>query len=458
MGVSAGRLGTRGMLAVSAVLLLAGAAAPARAGGFHTPDFGTRRCGMMAVMGKPDDLTAIFANPAGLTLQKGNNLYLAGQATFVDLGFKFYDSEGKLRGTIENDAELKPTSSWGVLPYLAIGSDFGTKKFRAGVAAYAPNLFGASLPEDQPTRYHLVSGFFAAVHVTGALAYEIVDQLSIGGGISAVYLRQQGSQYMNLKVNANPDLRWDTSAGVRNNDIRLSLKGEGVTWDWNLGLLFRPIRTLGIGFSFISGADVTLNGTVSAQRWCTDPKGHRVACPGSATVADDRKETVDQTTKFIIPFTLRAGLNWEFVKNVEFGIDVFYWHYQTLQEQVMKLKKPLAGMTEMRTPKDYNNAWNVSLGLMYRPIDQLDLMLGYQHDATPIPTRTLSLDNITRSHNGISMGARWRALDWLQVGLTYQRTWYELLNIQDSVLNPPSNGKGHGSMHHVALDLAFKLP
>jgi long-subunit fatty acid transport protein len=116
-----------------------------------------------------------------------------------------------------------------------------------------------------------------------------------------------------------------------------------------------------------------------------------------------------------------------------------------------------AGVIEMRTPKNYNNAWNISAGMMYRPIPELDLMVGYQHDATPIPTSTLSLDNITRSHNGISMGARWRALKWLQVGLTYQRTWYELMNIQDSVLSPPVNGKGHGSMHHVALDLAFKV-
>jgi long-chain fatty acid transport protein len=428
------RLGGRTVVAAMAAILAVGAAGPAKAGGFSTPDFGTRRCGMMAVMGKPDDLTAIFANPAGLTLQKGTNVYLTAQATFVDLGFKFYDSKGKLRGTIKDNAELKPDQSWGVLPFLAIGSDFGTKKLRGGLAIYAPNFFGAVLPKNEPTRYHLVSGFFAAVHMTGALAYEITEKFSLGAGISAVYLRQQGVQYMNDQITANPDLRWDDSEAVRAGDRKMDLMGAGWTWNWNVGLLFRPIKTLGLGFSFISGADVTLKG------------------PLKITNSLGATQKLQQTTNFTLPFTLRAGINWEFIKDVEIGVDMFYWHYQTLQEQVMK-----AGVIEMRTPKNYNNAWNISAGMMYRPIPELDLMVGYQHDATPIPTSTLSLDNITRSHNGISMGARWRALKWLQVGLTYQRTWYELMNIQDSVLSPPVNGKGHGSMHHVALDLAFKV-
>jgi len=446
MVVMSARRGLRGIVAGMAAILLAVAALPAQAGGFHTPDFGTRRCGMLAVMGKPDDLTAIFANPAGLVLQSGTNVYLTAQATFVDLGFKFYDSDGKLRGTIRDDAELRPTTSWGVLPFLAVGSDFGTKHLRGGLAFYAPNFFGATLPANEPTRYHLVSGFFAAVHMTGALAYEFTEKFSVGAGISAVYLRQQGAQFMNDKVSADPDLRWDDSQAVRKSDRRVDLVGEGWTWDWNVGLLFRPLKTLGIGFSFISGANVTLKGDIKtkAVTGFTTPDLGGKPIYGPTTSAK-------QTTTFTIPFTLRAGINWEFVKGVEFGFDMFYWHYQTLQEQVMKV-----GGLEMRTPKNYNNAWNISTGLMYRPIPQLDVMIGYQHDATPIPTSTLSLDNITRSHNGISMGVRWRALKWLQVGLTYQRTWYELLNIQDSVLNPPVNGKGHGSMQHVALDLAFK--
>lgn len=423
---------------VAAVVCAASLVSPSRdvlAGGFHTPDFGTRRCGMMAVMGKPDDVTAIFHNPAGLTLQEGTNLYLAGQYTQVELGFRFYDSMGKLKP----DKEITPKQSWGILPFLGVGTDFGTKKLRGGLAVYAPNLYGASLPENGPTRYHLTQGFFAALHMTGTLAYQFTKHLSVGAGISAVYMRMQGQQYFNPLVSADPDMRFDASDAVRSQDIKMDLVSQGWTWDWNVGILIKPIETLGLGFSFISGADVKMKGDIKAT-------------PAAGGGGKSR-----QTTTMAIPFTLRGGINWEVAPGFELGLDFFYWHYQVLQEQVMKLDTPLYGIKEQRTPKAYKNAWNISAGLLYRPIDAVDVMVGYQRDTTPIPDQTLSLDNITRSHHGVSCGVRWRALNWLAVGLTFQRTWYDLLNIQTSILNPPVNGKGHGSMTHIAMDFSFRL-
>ena len=90
-------------------------------------------------------------------------------------------------------------------------------------------------------------------------------------------------------------------------------------------------------------------------------------------------------------------------------------------------------------------------------IPQVDLMIGFQRDASPIPTRTMTVENLNRGLTSVSMGVRWRAAHWVTVGLTYMRTWADLLVLQDSVLNPPTNGKGHGSMSHVAADLLFHL-
>ncbi len=421
-------------LAMTLAILVAGAALPSRAGGFGNPDFGTRRCGMMAVMGKPDDLTAIYANPAGLTLQKGTNVYLAADGSFSDFGFKFFDSAGKLRGAIQGNAELKADPSWTLLPFVAIESDFGTKRLRGGLAVYSPNLGGTSLPGNEASRYHLVNSLNSSINVTGALAYQISDKFSLGAGISAVYVRQSSSRFSNPLIDSNPDKRWDASPTVRAGDSRLDSSRQGWAWDWNVGLLFRPLKTLGLGFSFMSAADVTLKGTLKT----TDSAG--------------KATNHHQTSTLVTPLSLRAGINWEFVPNVEFGADVYYWHYQTLQEERVTVDG-----SPTSVPKSYANAWNVSLGLLYRPIAPLDLMIGYQHDNSPIPGSTLSLDDVTRNRNTVSLGARWRALSWMQVGLTYQRTWFDLLNIQDSVLNPPTNIKGHNSLHQVALDLAFKV-
>jgi len=428
----------RWLLATAWLLSLSGTAV---AGGFHTPDFGTRRNGMLAVMGKPDDVTAVFHNAAGLVLLDGTNLYLTAEYTNAELGFRFYDSKGVLRP----GHEIHPVTSWAIVPFLGVSSDLGTKRLRVAFAVYAPNLYGADLPDNEPSRYHLTKGFFFAAHATGTVAWKVTEKFSIGAGISAVYLVMQGAQYMNPLVNANPDLRFTDSAGVRDRDLKVALDGRGWTWDWNVGLLFRPIRTLGIGMSFVSGADVRLKGpvTIRGMKSTSPPINGR------------------QTTTFAIPFSLRAGINWEFVKDFEVGLDVSYWHYQVNQEQLMTVDSAIAPLVGnngvVHTPKDFTNSWNVSVGVLYRVIPQLDLMLGYQRDASPIPTRTMTVDNLNRGLSSLSMGARWRAARWVTVGLTYMRTWADLLDIQDSVLTPPTNGKGHGSMSHVSADLLFHL-
>src|SRR5687768_18428179 len=54
----------------------------ARAGGFGIPEIGARRTAMAAVVGRPDEPTAVFHNPAGLSLLRGVHLY----ATMGEIG------------------------------------------------------------------------------------------------------------------------------------------------------------------------------------------------------------------------------------------------------------------------------------------------------------------------------------------------------------------------------------
>lgn len=428
---------------VLALLALLGALLPRTlaAGGFHTPDFGTRRCGMLAVMGKPDDLSAIFANPAGLVLVPGTQIYTAAQLTVADLAVRLYDSEGVLRP----DHDLGPETNWAIVPFLGASTDFGVERLRVALALYAPNLYGADLPKDEPTRYHMTRGFFFALHTTASAAFAVTDQLAIGASVSAVYLRLEGQQYMNPLVLADPDRRFDPPEDLRGGDLKLDLFGEGWTWDWNVGLLFHPYPTLGIGLSFTSGADVEMEGDVTMT-----PVANAAG-----------RQKVGQRTRMAIPFSLRAGINWEFVPGFELGLDVAWWHYQVFQEQVMTLDAPLVGMggpdAPLRTPKAYGNAWNVSVGVLYRVIDPLDLMVGYQYDTSPIPERTLSLDNLNRDLQSVAVGVRWRIIERLRVGFTFMRSWLAAVDVQDSVMSPPTNMKGHGGMTHFAMDAMYRF-
>src|SRR5437868_3554485 len=62
-------------LAISALASVLAGAQPAAAGGFGIPEIGVRRTAMASVIGRPDDASSIFHNPAGLVLGHGWQLY-----------------------------------------------------------------------------------------------------------------------------------------------------------------------------------------------------------------------------------------------------------------------------------------------------------------------------------------------------------------------------------------------
>jgi len=419
-----------------ALLLLLSASRPLLAGGFTNLDFGIRRMGMFAVTARPDDGTAIFHNPAGMTLLEGTQFYSHLSIFHSGLGLKLYDSEGLLQ---PEDHEISPDISVGFIPFLGITTDWGVEGLRTGFAVYAPNAYGASLPGAEATRYHVLQALFVAARITAAGAYAITDRLSIGASVSLLPVYLTAQRMMNPLVLADPDARFLPVSQTRGADARLEIEGLDFTWSWDLGVIFRPIDTLRIGVAFQAGSPVELEGDVVLKQ------------------ADGTRVKTRHTTKLTIPLTLRAGFNWEFAPGFELGADIYWWRYSVFQEQVTRLSQPVMGIGEFVDPKDYDDSWNWCVGLLYHVLPQLELMIGYQEDYTPIPSRTFTLENPSRDQRGISLGLRWQVSDRVRIGAAYVRNWFTPPQVQDSIGTPPSNGKGHGANDEWGIDVLWEL-
>ncbi len=418
-------------------LLVLALAAPmtARAGGFSNLDFGLRRQGMFAVVARPDDGTAIFHNPAGMVLTRGTTFSHHQSWLVGDVRLRFYDSQGVLRP----DHEIQPDWNLGLIPFLGGISDLGTERWRVGLAIYAPNVYGAALPDDEPTRYHATRVLFLGSRATAAVAWQATERLSLGVSLSLVHVYLTAKRVLNPLVLADPDARFAAPADLAPSDYDLAIDGQDVSWAWDAGLLFHPFESLRLGFSFASGSDVQLSGDVRA----TSPSGE---------VLRSRHHTA-----MTIPFTLSAGLNWEFAPDFELGADVRYWHYQVLQEQRSVLDEPILGIAEFRDPKNNANSWNWCVGLLYRVVPQLDLMVGYQQDTTPTPDTAYTLDNLSRDQFGISTGLRWRINGHWRVGLAFVHNWMSLVDVQTSISTPPTNVKGHAAGTEIGLGVDYSL-
>ena len=423
-------------VAVSLVLGISFASpAVVTAGGFHNEDIGAKRMAMLAVIAKPDDATAIFHNPAGMVLSSGTSLYHSQSWFFIDMGLRMYDSKGILHPT--SGKELKPSWNVGFIPFLGVMSDFGTENFRAGLAIYAPNMYGASMPESQPTRYHATKVLFLSSRASLSLAYRFTRWFSVGANANLVNMYLTAERFMNPLVLQDPDMRFAPAEDLAPYDAKLRLSGMAWTGSWDVGLLFEPLDTLRIGASFVAGARARIKGKARLR------------------YASGERESSGHSTNFVIPFTLKVGINWEFVKDFEIAADYRYYHYQIFQEQLTKLKTPIMGLKEFRDPKNYKNASNWCVGLMYRVIPELEFMVGYQEDYTPIPKSTYTLDNPSQDQRGISFGVRWRPLKKHRFGFAIVRNWFDLVDVQTSMSTPPANAKGHATNFEFGFDYTW---
>ncbi|MBM4318633.1 MAG: TonB-dependent receptor [Deltaproteobacteria bacterium] len=350
------------------LLLLAGGAPAARASGFHNEDFGVRRMGMFTVVARPDDGTTVFHNPAGLTLCPETCFYHSQSWFYASLGLRLYDSEGRLRP----EHEISPDWNIGFLPFFGVISALGTESLRLGLSLYAPNAYGASLPDDEPTRYHATGALFVSSRATLSAAWAVSPRLSLGANLSLVHNYLTMSRIFNLAVLEQPDRRFDPPEQTRAGDGTLDLEGSSWSHAWDVGVLLHPTERLRLGAAFFSGSPVELEGDVVLK------------------YQDGSEERTRQHTLLVIPFTLRAGVNWEPSPRFELGADIRYYHYQVFQEQRTTFDRPLKGQTGLVDAKSYDNAWNWSVGVLYRPLEGLELMGGYQEDYTPIPTATFT--------------------------------------------------------------------
>jgi long-chain fatty acid transport protein len=231
----------------------------------------------------------------------------------------------------------------------------------------------------------------------------------------------------------------------------LTLNGSSVTYGFNFGALVRPIPTVSIGASVISGNDDQVNGSLNLQ----PSKDGALTAPFTGT----------QQTNLYIPWTLLVGANWDALRLLEIGAELHYWFYKGFQSQTTAITWTSHTGLESLLPdslvsqEDYQNSWRVSGGVRLHELPHLrtlEVMAGFHYDSSPVPDATVSLSAPSFDSFGAHVGLRY-TLGRYRIGLTYVHYWYVERNITDSVTNPPSNfeATGDNNILTLALEASF---
>lgn len=397
-----------------------------------------RKNGMGAVIGRPDELSAVFHNPAGLALLPGTRFFVGVGISFVNTEFRlrpWENSDRYINAPIDADGyypETQPTRAFGVLPMLVFSTDLWTEKLVAALSVYVPNAIGAAFAENSVARYHLVDSFMIAGYSSLSLAYRLSPVLSVGATFSLLYVRVFGWRKF------FPHVEGIDISGLIGSEADLKLTGEAFGFGWTAGFLFQPHSSLSIGVVATGRSDVTLEGPVEL-------------IPSADALATE-SALGSQKTELVIPSSLNIGLNWDILPWLEFGAEFRYYFYSAWKEQ-LSLLQDLPLVTELRSPKDFHDSWQISGGfrLEVPKVPELEVMVGYHYDRNPAPDTTVSLEQPMFDNTGAHLGVRYTFKGRYRFGATYVHYWYLQRDVTTSTTLPPSNFQGSGRNHMVNL-------
>lgn len=416
---------------------------PAEAGGFGIPEMGVRRTGMAAVIGRPDEPAAVAHNPAGLSLLSGTRLYLSMGLAAIDSEFRLApwpDSERFVEQDVEADGRYpttEPSRAFGVIPMLVATTELIEDRLHVAGAMYVSNATGSAFDENAVTRYHLIDGYIVAPQVSVLASYKVHPTLAVAAGAGLMHIRVHGRRHLFPIINGT-----DASAFIGTR-TELLIDGRDNVPTWNGGLLYSPHRRVSLGASIIGRTDARIEGPVEVQ------------------VGDDVGGGMfygDQKTELLLPWTFMAGANVDVHPSLELGSEVRYWLYRQYDEQRIDVEG-LPFITELVTPKNYRDSWQVSGGARLHSlpaVPALEGMLGFHYDRTPAPPQTVSLDQPTFSHIGLHSGLRWQT-GRFRLGLSYIRYWYDIPTITGSMTLPPSNVSGEGRNNIITATVEATL-
>jgi long-subunit fatty acid transport protein len=426
------------------LLLVLMLAEQAGAGGFGIPEIGVRRTAMAAVIGRPDELSALYHNPAGLVLADEWRIYASAGLSLLSTEFELspWDRSNEFLGTTPEAngyyAPVKPSRAMGVVPMLAAGGHVWNKLY-AGAALYVGNATGAAFEQDAVTHYHLIDGYIVAPQLSVSAAYKLRDDLALAASAGVINMRVHGKRYVFPIVDGN-DI--SNLAGTK---PTLVLDGQAWAPTWGVSAYGKPHSRVTWGAALIGKVNATLEGPI------TITYSDDAMTPGDTLVGR-------QTTTQLLPWTFQAGANVDVTPNLEVGSELRYYLYRQYKRQHTDIEGIFL-VRELDTEKSYTDSWELAGGLRVHDLaaaPALDLMAGFNWDKSPAPPRTVTLDQPSFTHWGAHAGARY-SYGRYRIGASYIFYKYLIPTITDSVTLPPSNVRGNGTNNIMTLSVEASL-
>ncbi|HWO41535.1 MAG TPA: outer membrane protein transport protein [Candidatus Eisenbacteria bacterium] len=328
------------------------------AGGFMIPHQTAKGLGMAnALTAGVDDPSAVYYNPAALREVDGNVLLLNGSYINVI-------------NSVENRArEARNLHDDNFLAALFVNYHLPGSNVTFGLGAYTP--FGlATTYEAGFARFAAQRTELRTLYVTPAFSWSPFKQLSIGAGASFVHATGLFSRALCF----DPITGCTAPIGLEG---RMRITDTTHAFAYNLGILFKPVDRIKLGFSYRSRTDLRF-------------REARVKLEGAFSIA----ATSAEVRPLPLPPVIDLGVFWQITPFL--GAEFVYEHVRweefarfgaTFSPRPRFLGAPVAGFS---LPQEWKSTSVFRLGAFYKLTAAWEIRAGITLDETPIPERRLN--------------------------------------------------------------------
>jgi long-chain fatty acid transport protein len=370
-----------------------------------------------------EDASTILSNPAGLSRVNGSQLVVAGYAIKSSINFNNTDSR-TLIGAGVGDPLLSGGSGgdagdWALVPNVYLATDINDR-IKIGLGINSP--FGLKTEYDSrwAGRYDAIRSDLKTININPAMAYQVNNRLSFGFGINAQYISAELSNAADFgSICAMAGVATCADHQVR--DGSLELKGNDLSWGYNLGLLLEPVQGTRLGFAYRSRVGHHLKGDAKFSNVPIELTGLPDLANGSI------KADITLPENALISILHQFNDRWNIMG------DVIWTRWSQFKElSVERSSGALIGITQ----EHWHNTRRYALGATYKYNDEWKLRFGVAYDESPVSDAYLTPRIPDQSRWILGLGANFRVstADSLDIGYLHIFMKDASLNLNNPVL------------------------
>lgn len=382
-----------------------------------------------AMVGRADDPSAIYYNPAGITQLEGFRMMAGGTVIVPNTDIKTIDGNGTVQTTGTE------TNFWDP-PHFYASYQFSDALW-FGLGVFSPYGLGTEFDENWPGRYNSYKAFIQTLTVNPTVAFKLNDKVSLAAGMEVMWF--------------DLDLRQKIPTPL--GDVDQKLTGDSYGYGFNLGVRYKVCDWMALGAAYRSQVRQHIDGDAEF----TKPALLSVYSPSSFlnTGADG---------SILLPDSVSLGAAFYPTSRLSLEMSGIWTRWSTFDALTIHYDNPITvdrntglPVTTVSKVKDWNSVWRLQLGVEYKTTDWLDLRAGYVYDEEPIASDHVDYLVPANDRHLFSFGPGFHWKNWT-LDLSYA---YLYIKDRDVAARPADyvlqSEFENGDAHLAGISLGYKF-